>query len=94
MVCTRVEPAIFEKGMIPGADLEGGGVPEGIKLGEQSLILNLYPPPSETFYVSNGVFLRENEPVLLNFSWRGPQTPSLLLIFHSVLTVCWKKRRN
>ena len=28
MVCTRVEPAIFEKkGRIPGADLEGG--PEG-----------------------------------------------------------------
>ena len=44
-------------------------------MGEQSLILNLYPPPSETFYVSNGVFLRENEPVLLNFFLGRPPDP-------------------
>ena len=38
----------------------------------KSLILNLYPYPSETFYVSNGVFLRENGPVLLNVFWGRP----------------------
>ena len=28
------------------------------------------------------------------FSWGGPQTPPLLLIFHSVLTVCWEKKEE
>ena len=47
---------------------------------EQSLILNLNPSPSEKFYVSNGVFLRENKPLL----------PPLLHIFHHYV----EKRRN
>ena len=34
---------------------------------EHSLIPNLNPSPSDKFYVLNGVFLRENEPVLFNF---------------------------
>ena len=38
-------------------------------------MFNLYPSHSETFYVLNGVFLHENEPVLLIFSGGGPQTP-------------------
>ena len=32
---------------------------------EHSLIIKLNPFPSDKFYMSNGVFSRENEPVLL-----------------------------
>ena len=54
---------------------------------EQSLILNLNPPPSETFYVSNGVFLRENEPVLLFFFlWEAARPHP----FSSSSTVFWQ----
>ena len=39
---------------------------------EHSFILNSNPYPSDKFYVSNGVFLRENEPVLLKFTSGRP----------------------
>ena len=32
---------------------------------EHSLILNLNPSPNDKFYMSNGIILRENKPVLL-----------------------------
>ena len=33
------------------------------------------PSHSDKFYMSNFVFLCENDPVLLIFFWGGPQTP-------------------
>ena len=61
---------------------------------EQSLILNLNPSPSEKNCVKSCIFCAKTNQFYSKFSWGGPQTPPLIHIFHSFLTLCWKKRRN
>ena len=61
---------------------------------EQSLILNLNPSPSEKNCVKSCIFCAKTNQFYSIFSEGGPQTPPLIHIFHSFLTLCWKKRRN
>ena len=61
---------------------------------EQSLILNLNPSPSEKICVKSCIFCAKTNQFYSIFSEGGPQTPPLIHIFHSFLTLCWKKRRN
>ena len=59
-----------------------------------ALILNLYPPPVKHFMCQMVYFCAKTNTFYSIFSWGGPQTQPLLLIFHSVLTVCWKKKKK
>ena len=58
---------------------------------EQSLILNLNPSPSEKICVKSCIFCAKTNQFYSIFSEGGPQTPPLIHIFHSFLTLCWKK---
>ena len=58
---------------------------------EQSLILNLNPSPSEKNCVKSCMFCAKTNQFYSKFFGGGPQTPPLIHIFHSFLTLCWKK---
>ena len=58
-----------------------------------SLIPNLNPSSSDKLYVSNGVFLCKNEPVLLNFFGGGGSRPPPPYHLHYSYTVL-NKRKN
>ena len=61
---------------------------------EQSLILNLNPSPSEKICVKSCISCAKTNQFYSNFSGGGPQTPPLIHIFHSFLTLCWKKKKK